>query len=256
MSKGINVLCGFHAIETALTADRHSIGEIVHYGMKESSRLSNLLSRARSSGVKIRRAQKKELDNLAGDVRHQGVVGLLVRVPGEGLSELRTWLNEFVGVPLITILDGLEDPRNVGACLRTAAAARVDAVIIPVKGGAGLTPAALRVAEGGFHRLKIFEVGNWSQVLKMLKTAGIWVLGASEKGSISLDEFDLTVPIAWIFGSEATGIRQISEKHCDALVRVPTENDFPSLNVAVATGVALFETKRQRKVHSKNCSSA
>ena len=86
----------------------------------------------------------------------------------------------------------------------------------------------------------------------MLKTAGIWVLGASERGSISLDEFDLTMPVAWIFGSEATGIRQISGKHCDALVRVPTENDFPSLNVAVATGVALFETKRQRKVRAEN----
>ena len=252
MSKEINVFCGFHAIETALATDRHSLAEIVHYRMKESPRLGNLLSRARSNGVKIRRAQKKELDNLAGDVRHQGVVGLLAKVPGEGLSELRTWLNEFTGVPLIIILDGLEDPRNIGACLRTAAAASVDAVIIPVKGGAGLTPAALRVAEGGFHHLRIFEVGNWSQVLKMLKTAGIWVLGASETGRTSLDEFDLTVPVAWIFGSEATGIRQISAKHCDALVRVPTEHDFPSLNVAVATGVALFETKRQRKVLSKN----
>ena len=165
-------LCGFHPVEAALKAHPVGISEIVHDGGRKDQRISQLLSLARARGVHVRRGDRDALSRLAGTVRHQGVVGLLPRAPALGLSDFNAWLTGIGPNTLVLLLDGLEDPRNVGACLRTAAAAGVEAVIMPATVGAGLTPAAMRVAEGAIHQLKLFELGSWTRVLEKLKARG------------------------------------------------------------------------------------
>lgn len=123
---------------------------------------------------------------------------------------------------------------------------------MPSNTGAGLTPAAMRVAEGGVHQLKIFEVGNWAQVLLKLKKIGIWLIGTGENGQDAVFDFDLSGPLAVVVGSESTGMRPLTRKHCDATVHIPTVAGFSSLNVSVAAGVILFETLRQRRPKGPN----
>lgn len=247
MTERTHTLCGFHAVETGLRSDPVQIAEIIHDTARTDQRISRLLALAKSRGVRVVRGHAAMLDSLAGEVRHQGIVGLLPRTPALGQSELKEWLAGISGQTLILILDGLEDPRNVGACIRTGATAGADAVILPSHTGAGLTPAAMRVAEGGTHRLKIFEVGNWGQVLLILKRAGIWLIGTGEEGDANVFDFDLRGPVALVVGSESTGVRPLTRKHCDALIHIPAVTDFSSLNVSVAAGVVLFEAVRQRR---------
>ena len=241
-------LCGFHAVEAAIRTDPVQISELVHDGNRKDQRINQLLSLARSRGVRVRRSDAAALEQLAGTVRHQGVVGLLPHAPAKGFSEFKEWLGQIDQETLILLLDGIEDPRNIGACLRTAAAAGVDAVIMPAKAGAGLTPAALRVAQGGIHQLKLFELENWTHVLKKLKEAGIWIIGTSGDADSSIYDFDLSGPLGLAVGSESSGVRQITRKQCDAFVRIPAAGSLSSLNVSVAAGVALFEAIRQRRV--------
>jgi 23S rRNA (guanosine2251-2'-O)-methyltransferase len=241
------VLCGIHAVEGALKSGHRGIAEIVHERSGGNPRLNAVLSRASNAGVRLHQASKDVLDQLAGGVRHQGIVGLLTRAPTLGLAEFKDWLGDCSPNATMMILDGLEDPRNLGSCLRSAATASVDAVVLPAHEGAGLTPAALRVAAGGIHHLNIFELGNWSQTLGQIKAAGFWLMGASERAERSIFEFDLRGRTAWVFGSEGGGVRPLTARHCDALLKIPTIEKFPSLNVAVAAGVALFETLRQKR---------
>jgi len=243
----MQVLCGIHAVESALQSRHQSLAEIVHDGSLDNPRVAAILDRAQASGVKLHRAKKDVLNQLAGELRHQGIVGLLARAPAQNLAAFRDWLRAAPADGTILILDSLEDPRNLGSCLRSAAAAGVSAVVIPANEGAGLTPAALRVAAGGTHHLELFEVGNWSQTLNEIKEMGFWLLGASERAEQSLFDFDLRGRIAWVFGSEANGLRTLTAKHCDAFIKVPSVETFPSLNVGVATGIALFETLRQKQ---------
>ena len=246
MTERTTTLCGFHAVEAGLRSDPVRIAEIVHDGGRKDQRISQLLALAKSRGVRVVRSNAGMLDRLAGEVRHQGVVGLLARAPGAGQAELNDWLSGVTDQTLILLLDGLDDPRNIGACIRTAAAAGADAVILPSHTGAGLTPAAIRVAEGGIHQVKIFEVGSWSQILLNLKKAGIWLIGTGEEGETSAFDFDLPGPLALVVGSESTGVRPLTRKHCDAFIHIPTATEFSSLNVSVAAGIVLFEAVRQR----------
>ena len=241
----INVLCGFHSVEAAL-GDPRSLGELLHDATRRDPRLSRLLGLAKSKGVTLHRATRAELDALSGGIRHQGLIGLLNRAPAGKLPALKLWLESQSGCPLVLILDGIQDPRNVGACLRTAAAAGAEAVVFPQRVGAGLTPAALRVASGGVHKLKIFEVSSWSRAFEYMKSAGLWVVGTAEDGDQDLYDFDLVRPLALVVGSEATGLRPVTRKFCDAVLRIPSAHALSSLNVAVAAGVALFEVRRQR----------
>jgi len=252
MSAQSQTLCGFHAVESGLRAEPVRVGEIVHDGTRRDRRVNQLLALARARGVRVVRGDTLMLDRLAGGVRHQGIVGLLARAPTLGQSELNEWLSRVTQQTVLLLLDGLEDPRNIGACIRTGAAAGVAAIIMPSNAGAGLTPAAMRVAEGGVHQVKIFEVGNWGQVLLKLKKNGIWLIGTGEEGQEIVFDFDFSGPLALVVGSESTGMRPLTRKHCDATVHIPTVAGFSSLNVSVAAGVVLFETRRQRQLKGPN----
>ena len=245
MKHKVTALCGFHAIEGALRAGQ-PLGEVLHVAGRRDQRLTRLLTQARQAEVTVRAASREVLDRISGGARHQGVVAVLARIPAGDNSELRQWIQEVVTMPMLLVLDALQDPRNLGACLRVAAAAAVDAVVLPRREGCGLTPAAIRVAAGGINHLAMFEVSNWARTLDEIRDRGIWLVGTDEDAVDELHDFDLDRPLALVLGSEASGLRPLTRKHCDALVRIPTAAAQRSLNVAVVAGVALFEARRQR----------
>jgi 23S rRNA (guanosine2251-2'-O)-methyltransferase len=245
MKREVTVLCGFHAIEGALRSGQ-LLGEVLHDARRRDQRLARLLMQARQGEVTVRAASREVLDRISEGARHQGVVALLARIPAGDNRELRQWIQEVVTMPMLLVLDALQDPRNLGACLRVAAAAAVDAVVLPRREGCGLTPAAIRVAAGGANHLALFEVSNWARTLDEIRDRGIWLVGTDEDAVDELHDFDLDRPLALVLGSEASGLRPLTRKHCDALVRIPTVAAQRSLNVAVVAGVALFEARRQR----------
>ncbi|MEE1558831.1 MAG: 23S rRNA (guanosine(2251)-2'-O)-methyltransferase RlmB [Arenicellales bacterium] len=245
MKREVTVLCGFHAIEGALRSGQ-LLGEVLHDARRNDKRLTRLLTQARQGEVTVRAASREVLDRISEGARHQGVVALLARIPAGDNRELRQWIQEVVTMPMLLVLDALQDPRNLGACLRVAAAAAVDAVVLPRREGCGLTPAAIRVAAGGANHLALFEVSNWARTLDEIRDRGIWLVGTDEDAVDELHDFDLDRPLALVLGSEASGLRPLTRKHCDALVRIPTVAAQRSLNVAVVAGVALFEARRQR----------
>jgi len=247
----VTALCGFHAIEGALRAGQ-PLGEVLHDAGRRDQRLTRLLTQARQAEVTVRAASREVLDRISGGARHQGVVAVLARIPAGDNRELRQWIRQVATVPMLLVLDALQDPRNLGACLRVAAATAVDAVILPRREGCGLTPAALRVAAGGVNHLAMFEVSNWARTLDEIRDFGIWLVGTDENAVDELHGFDLDRPLALVLGSEASGLRPLTRKHCDVLVRIPTVAAQRSLNVAVVAGVALFEARRQR---SSTCSA-
>ena len=237
-----STLCGFHAVGVALTGNH--IRELYFDARRLDRRMRDLLSVAERVGLVPKALNKADLDRLASGTRHQGVVAI-----GEAQNP-RTgfigYLNSVKETPLVLVLDGLQDPGNLGGCLRTAAAAGVDAVLMSRNRGCGLTPAAVRVAAGGATSIPVFEEGNWGPLLEAIKARGLWLIGSDEHASDDFYRIDLTVPLAVVVGSEDRGLRQLTRQRCDQLARIPTAASVSSLNAAAAAGIALFEVLSQR----------
>ncbi len=237
---------GFHAVQNALKHPGNV--EVLLYDVDRNDlRLKELIKEARLSQVQTRATDKKELDKVTAGVRHQGVV--IVHTAGltKPSLPLERFLIQLERVPLLLVLDGVQDPQNLGACLRTAAAAGVDGVILPRKKGCHITTTVMRVAAGGVSHLSIFEESNWNRVMTTLKNRGLWIVGTDELSEDDIYSTDLVGPVALVLGSEDTGIRRLTRKQCDQVVRIPAVGGIPSLNVSVATGIALFEAVRQRR---------
>ena len=178
--------------------------------------------------------------------RHQGVL-LRFDSPQETLAiDLETLLAEDRPQLALLLLDGVTDPRNLGACVRSAAAWGIDAVLTPVRRSAPVSPVALKAASGGFSRVPLVQVTNLARTIRQIQEAGVWTVGLAGEGEQTLGELDLTGRTALIMGSEGDGLRRLTREHCDHVARLPTR-DGASLNVAVATGVALYEMVRQRR---------
>lgn len=236
---------GFHAVQNALKHPDNV--EILLYDFQRNDlRLKKLIEQARLSKVQTRAIDKKELDKITAGVRHQGVV--IVHTTGltKPSLPLEKYLTQLERDPLLLVLDGVQDPQNLGACLRTAAAAGVDGVILPRKKSCHITTTVMRVAAGGVSHLSIFEESNWNRVMTTLKSSGLWIVGTDEQSENDIYGADLVGPVALVLGAEDDGIRKLTRKQCDQVVRIPTMGKIDSLNVSVATGIALFEVLRQR----------
>ncbi len=246
MSTTVSTSCGFHAAQNALKHPNNV--EVLLFDVERNDpRLKELTEQAHRSQVQIRATNKKELDKVSAGVKHQGVIIIhttgLVR-PDLPLGEYLTQLER---VPLLLVLDGVQDPQNLGACLRTAAAAGVDGVILPRKKGCHITTTVMRVAAGGISHLSIFEESNWNRVMTTLKSSGLWVVGTDEQAESDIYSTDLVRPVALVLGAEDKGLRRLTRKQCDQVVHIPAAGWMRSLNVSVATGIALFEALRQRR---------
>lgn len=210
-----------------------------------NARLDELARRLKSLGVPVELADDKALERLAGGVRHQGVIVEFKASEPIDENELMDRV-EAAEAPLVLVLDGVQDPHNLGACLRSAAAAGAIAVIVPKDRAVGLTPAARRAAAGAAERLPLAAVTNLARCLDRLAEAGLWRVGLAGESAQSLFEVDLAGPLALVLGSEEKGLRRLTRERCDVLARIPMPGAMESLNVSVAAGVALFEAVRMR----------
>lgn len=237
---------GIHALEGVLARDPGSIIELVVARDSRNPRVQGLADQARAHGLKPQAQPTQALDKLAEGGRHQGVAAR-VRLPeAKDENDLDDLVEQAGTRALLLVLDGITDPHNLGACLRSADAARVTAVIVPRDRSAALTPAARKVAAGAAETVPLVRVTNLARTLKALQSAGVWTVGLAGDAERSLYQQDLRGPVAIVMGSEGEGLRRLTREHCDHLARLPMLGTVESLNVSVATGVALYEALRQR----------
>ncbi len=242
-----NLISGLHSVRTALKHGASAVDEVWVEGRRQDRRIKEIIALARDIGVRVTTLSREEMDNLQPGINHQGVAARsrVVAVQDEGA--LKQLLAELDGPPLLLILDGVQDPHNLGACMRSADGAGVHAVIAPKDRSVGLTPTACKVACGAAESVPFIQVTNLSRSLRWLQSdAGVWLTGTSGEAERSIYEADLTGPMALVMGGEEKGLRRLTVEACDQLVRIPMAGEVESLNVSVATAVCLFEAVRQR----------
>jgi 23S rRNA (guanosine2251-2'-O)-methyltransferase len=242
------VAYGLHTVRVLLTRTPARVRRVLLVGGKDAGRLAEIRTIAARSGIQVTTVDEATLDKLAEGGRHQGVLAEVVARPGDPETQLEEALEAASGPPLLLVLDGVQDPHNLGACLRSADAAGVAAVIVPRDRAAGLTPVVRKVAAGAAETVPLVSVVNLARTLRELKERGIWLTGTDDSADKSLYDVDLTGPLALVMGSEGEGMRRLTRECCDQLVSIPMGGAVESLNVSVAAGVVLFEAVRQRRV--------
>ena len=239
-----HIVYGFHAVTSRLRQNAASVQEIYIEATRSDVRAQDLLKLAGSHAVRIITVDANRLDGLTGQARHQGVAArVIVTKMRHDLDEV---LDNISGLALLLVLDGVQDPHNLGACLRVADAFGVHAVIAPKDRAVGLTPVVAKVASGAAETVPYIAVTNLARTLRLLKERGIWIVGADETATKSLYDVKFSGALAWVLGAEGEGMRRLTREHCDELVRIPMVGTVSSLNVSVAAGVCLGEIVRQR----------
>lgn len=240
------LLIGIHAVEAALNHDVGNLVELYIESGSHNTRLKELGERARELGVKPHARDRAALDRMTGGARHQGVVARYNAPPPLAESALPELAEKAGRDALFLVLDGVTDPHNFGACLRSAEAAGVTAVIVPKDRAVGVTPTVRRASAGAADRVPIVSATNLARALKALKDAGVWMAGLAGDAAQSLYDVDLDGPVALVLGSEGEGMRRLTRENCDFIAKIPMRGDVESLNVSVSTGIVLFEALRQR----------
>ncbi|MFM2449356.1 MAG: hypothetical protein RIS44_1806 [Pseudomonadota bacterium] len=239
------ILFGFHAVGVRLKTAPKSILELHVDVTRRDQRMRQFLQKAAEAGAKVVETDDERLQKMCGSSRHQGVVA---RVDALAMSHsLDDTLDAVEGDPLLLVLDGVTDPHNLGACLRVADGAGVHAVVAPKDHAVGLNATVAKVASGAADTVPYFMVTNLARTLGELKERDIRIIGTSDDAEQTLYDLDLTGPIAFVLGAEDSGMRQLTRRHCDVLVRLPMRGAVESLNVSVASGICLYEAVRQRE---------
>ncbi|MDE2196078.1 MAG: 23S rRNA (guanosine(2251)-2'-O)-methyltransferase RlmB [Gammaproteobacteria bacterium] len=242
-----DLVYGLHAV-AALFQQRRPVQQLWVQDSRHDARLEELLTQAAQHGVPVQRVSRGQLDALTGHGRHQGAVARAGAARSGDEEELKALVTALQTPAFLLVLDGVQDPQNLGACLRSANAAGVQAVIAPTDRAADLTPVARKAAAGAAEMTPFFQVTNLARTLRWLKEQNIWLVGLAAEADQSLYELDLKGPLALVLGAEGGGLRRLSKEHCDFLARIPLPGTVESLNVSVAAGVALFEALRQRQI--------
>jgi 23S rRNA (guanosine2251-2'-O)-methyltransferase len=248
------LLYGVNPVLEALRADRVPSEIMIAEGVRDE-RLRELIELARAKSVSIKRAPREKLDRELGNAHHQGVIAHVSPAAytdaGELLESISNDQKRAVE-PLVLVLDGIEDPRNLGAILRTAECAGVDGVFIPERRAAGLNETVAKASAGAVEHLRIARVTNLTVLIGHLKERNLWVVGAAGDAPIDYVDWDWTRPSALVLGAEGSGLHRLVREHCDALVRIPVRGKVESLNVSVAGGIVLYEALRQRSMGKRN----
>lgn len=248
MSSSPKVLFGFHAVGVRMKTAPQSIIEVYYEATRRDARMRQFVERAREAGVRLIEADALRIAKLAGSHGHQGVAARVQEIAMvKSLDDLLDQLEaDGVAAPLLLVLDGVTDPHNLGACLRVADGAGVHAVIAPKDNAAGINATVAKVASGAAETVPYFMVTNLARTLNELKERNIWCIGTSGDAPQSIYDVDLKGPVALVLGAEGDGMRQLTRKTCDQLVKIPMKGAVESLNVSVASGVCLYEAVRQR----------
>ncbi|MFE8072714.1 23S rRNA (guanosine(2251)-2'-O)-methyltransferase RlmB [Marinobacteraceae bacterium S3BR75-40.1] len=237
---------GIHAVQALLEKRPEQVEWLWLQEGRADRRVEALLALAERFGVRHESLPRKKLDEMVGGA-HQGVVARVRALPAWDEGQLLDYVKERGRNAFVLVLDGVTDPHNLGACMRTADAAGVDVIVMPKDKSAALTPAARKVACGAAEVLPLARVTNLARTLRALQDCGVWLVGTAGEAPQSLYQADLTGPLAVVMGAEGKGMRRLTREHCDALVYLPMAGTVESLNVSVATGITLFEAVRQRQ---------
>jgi 23S rRNA (guanosine2251-2'-O)-methyltransferase len=243
---GSRLIYGFHAVLGRLRRDPEAVFELFLSAQRGDVRAREATALGEATGVKLTLLDGDRLDHMVGTRRHQGIIAR-VDARNRALS-LDDVLDSLSGPALLLVLDGIQDPHNLGACLRVADAAGVDAVIAPKDRAVGLNATVVKVASGAVDTVPYVTVTNLARALRQLQEAGVWVIGTAGEAEKSVFDIDQKGPVAWVMGAEGDGLRRLTRDTCDELARIPLLGTVESLTVSVASGICLFETRRQRGV--------
>jgi 23S rRNA (guanosine2251-2'-O)-methyltransferase len=238
---------GINSARSALKFGAAQVAELWLDRRRRDRRLAALAGLAREAGIAVRQVDREVLEQAAAGANHQGAIAWMRGPVARPAQDLDALLAGLLHPPLLLILDGVTDPHNLGACLRSADAAGADAVIAPKDKAVGLTPVAVKVASGAAESVPFIQVTNLARALGRLKDAGVWLLGTAEDAQCSLFDSDLGGPLGLVLGGEGSGLRRLTRERCDGLVSLPMRGRVESLNVSVAAGVCLYEALRQRE---------
>lgn len=243
-----DLIFGLHAVSSAVESDPENIIRLLCDQSRTDKRLESLIEKARAAGLQIETVEKRTLDKMSANARHQSVLALYRQPKSLGEDELLRQLSGVTEPLFLLVLDGIQDPHNLGACLRTADAAGVHAVIAPKDRAVGMTPVVRKVAAGAAGRVPFYQLTNIKRTLAQLQKEGLWVIGAADEASQNYSSVDYKGSIALVLGAEEKGLRRLTRELCDELVSIPMAGSVSSLNVSVAAGVCLFEVVRQREI--------
>jgi len=243
MARG-RVIFGFHAVKSRIRQDAAQVDALYVQDSRDDPRMRDLLAAAAQSGLRVMPVGRERLDRLAGTTHHQGVVAT---VAADATKPDLDAILDALGEPaLLLVLDGVQDPRNLGACLRVADGLGAHALVAPKDRSVGLTPTVAKVASGAAETVPYVAVTNLARTLRALQERDVRVVGAHADGTRALADADLGGPTAWVIGAEGEGLRRLTRETCDELVRIPMLGSVESLNVSVACGICLYESRRQR----------
>lgn len=246
MSTEQQCIFGIHSVQSLLFKHPERLQRLCVLHERHDKRINRIIELAKKNDIHVEFLSKQELDRIAQTEHHQGVIAFASKSQTLSEKNLPTFLESLDKPPFILILDGVQDPHNLGACLRSADAAGVHVVIAPKDKSVGITPAVSKVASGAAETVPFVQVTNLARTLEMMKEFGIWIYGASAEAQQTLYQVKLSGPVAIVLGAEGRGLRRLTEEHCDTLLKIPMNGSVESLNVSVATGIFLFEVVRQR----------
>lgn len=242
------VIYGFHPIKTALIVKKNKITQIFLQKSRKDERLQTIVDLAKEIPIKIDYVAKEDLTKMVSHDQHQGMVAVSETAINYNEALLPELISSFERPRLLLVIDGVQDPHNLGACLRCASAMNVQAVIVPKDRAVGLTPTVRKVACGAAEVIPFIQVTNLARTVRLLKENGIWVIGTASEANLNISNVDLTGDIAIAMGSEHKGLRRLIRKESDFVVKIPMRGVIESLNVSVATGICLYECLRQREL--------
>lgn len=246
MSKS-ELLYGIHAVDALLEKQPERFIEVYALKGREDERLNNILAKLNEWGISVQLMHRKAMDDKSEGEQHQGIIARVKTAKVLNDNDLDSLLESLTEPPFLLILDGVTDPHNLGACLRSADAAGVHAVIIPKDNSASLTPVVRKVACGAAESVPLIHVTNLARAMRSLQDKGIWIYGTAGEATQNLYDCKLEGGMALAMGAEGKGLRRLTREHCDQLIKLPMAGGVSSLNVSVATGICLFEVVRQRQ---------
>jgi len=242
---------GLHSVQHVLQQDSSRIIEVWVQDSRRDAKVQVLIEQLQKQDVTLQTVPKKTLDKLAQSEHHQGILLRCQAAPVQTEETLEQLLTTLTSPPFLLVLDEVQDPHNLGACLRTADAAGVHAVIIPKNRSCSITSAVRKVASGAAETMPVIQITNLARTLRWLQEQGVWIIGTVAEADKSLYETELTGAIALVMGAEGTGLRRLTQETCDKLMKIPMLGTVESLNVSVATGICLYEIVRQRALSLK-----
>lgn len=242
-------LFGMHAVQAALEYSPQKIQRAMIDEQRQDARLKQLLEELQALGIYLEKTDRKKLDKLAAGKNHQGIV-ITVELPAMyGEEQLKDAVAALAEPAFYLVLDQVQDPHNLGACLRTADAVGAHGIIVTKDNAASITPTVCKVASGAAETVPVYQVTNLARVLRWLKEQNIWIMGTAGEASQTIYQMKLDMPLALVMGAEGSGMRHLTRQHCDFLVKIPMVGQVESLNVSVAAGVLMYEVFRQKSAN-------